>query len=114
MYMHLLSLSYACSGVQCGPGIGKCSDGQCCSADGLCSNSPAACEAKTCQAPFGVCYGELVCEMWLGGFDEKSISSSTSGMSGLHEQQNQYVWRMSIARSAHTQRLLNHAQAAGI
>ncbi|GAQ03109.1 chitin deacetylase ARB_04768 [Aspergillus lentulus] len=42
-------------GVRCGPGVGTCSDGKCCSTAGYCGTTQAHCRSPDCQLDFGHC-----------------------------------------------------------
>ncbi|KAF9893295.1 hypothetical protein FE257_011725 [Aspergillus nanangensis] len=42
-------------GQRCGPGVGSCSSGNCCSAVGYCGKTGSHCDASVCQAAYGHC-----------------------------------------------------------
>ncbi|KAH1549574.1 hypothetical protein KXV31_009795 [Aspergillus fumigatus] len=42
-------------GVRCGPGVGTCPDGKCCSTAGYCGTTQAHCRSPDCQLDFGHC-----------------------------------------------------------
>ncbi|KAH3569334.1 hypothetical protein KXV84_003386 [Aspergillus fumigatus] len=42
-------------GVRCGPGVGTCPNGKCCSTAGYCGTTQAHCRSPDCQLDFGHC-----------------------------------------------------------
>jgi len=65
-YIYIIYIRY-CSGdnmymgnekciFRCGPGIGKCQDGQCCSKKGYCGTTSEFCSLSLgCQSSYGKC-----------------------------------------------------------
>ncbi|KAF9421921.1 hypothetical protein BGZ94_008717 [Podila epigama] len=50
----LASLTLTVAQAQCGPNVGSCTDGNCCSSSGFCGMTPSHC-GTGCQVGFGSC-----------------------------------------------------------